>query len=170
MLQAEEELWRQKSRATWILSGDKNTKYFHRFASFRRNKKHLWEVKDETAQVHTGQEAIKTEALRHFNTFYKESNNSIVDQIASVRLYPRLTTEEEVQILENPCTKEEVLEVLRGFTKDKSPGPDGWTVEFFLHFFDLTCWGLSGGCRRIPFIWHGEQIYKFDFYSTYSQG
>jgi hypothetical protein len=24
--------------------------------------------------------------------------------------------------------------VLKGFAKDKSPGPDGWTVDFFLHF------------------------------------
>jgi hypothetical protein len=61
-LLADEELWHQKSRETWILSGDKNTKFFHRFASFRRNKKHLWEVKDEFEQVHTGQEAIKAEA------------------------------------------------------------------------------------------------------------
>jgi hypothetical protein len=75
--------------------------------------------------------------MRHFSSFYKDSHNSIVDQIASVRLYPRLVTEEEVLLLEKPCMKEEVLEVLRGFTKDKSPGPDGWTVEFFLHFFDL---------------------------------
>jgi mannosylglycoprotein endo-beta-mannosidase len=33
---------------------------------------------------------------------------------------------------------EEVLEVLRGFTKDKSLGPNGWTVELFLHFFNLV--------------------------------
>jgi hypothetical protein len=75
--------------------------------------------------------------MRHFISFYKDSHNSIVDQIAMVRLYPRLVTEEEVLLLENLCTKEEVREVLRGFTKDKSPGPDGWTVEFILHFFDL---------------------------------
>jgi hypothetical protein len=137
LLQAEEELWRLNNRATWILSGDKNTKYFHRFASFRRNKKQLWEVKDETDHFHSGQEDIKKEVVRHFNNFYKESNNSIVDQIATVRLYPRMTTEEEVLRLEIPCTKEEILEVLWGFTKDKSPGPDGWTVEFYLHYFDL---------------------------------
>jgi len=61
-----------------------------------------------------------------------------VDQIESVRLYPRLTTEEEVHILENPVTKDEILVVLRGFTKDKSPSPDRWIVDFFLHFFDLV--------------------------------
>ena len=26
---------------------------------------------------------------------------------------------------------------LKSFKKDKSPGPDGWPVEFFLAFFDL---------------------------------
>jgi 23S rRNA U2552 (ribose-2'-O)-methylase RlmE/FtsJ len=46
--------------------------------------------------------------------------------------------EEEVKVLENPVTKEEVLEVLKEFMKDKTPGPDGWTVEFCLHFFELV--------------------------------
>jgi hypothetical protein len=29
------------------------------------------------------------------------------------------------------------LDVLKGFSKDKSPGPDGWSVEFYLHFYDM---------------------------------
>ena len=32
---------------------------------------------------------------------------------------------------------EEVELALKYFKKDKSPGPDGWPVEFFLAFFDL---------------------------------
>jgi hypothetical protein len=31
----------------------------------------------------------------------------------------------------------ELWKVLKSFAKDKSPGPDGWTVEFLIHFFDL---------------------------------
>jgi hypothetical protein len=50
--------------------------------------------------------------------------------------------EEEVQVLENLVTKEEVLEVLKEFMKDKSPGPEGWTVEFYLHFFELVASNL----------------------------
>jgi hypothetical protein len=49
-----------------------------------------------------------------------------------------MVKEEDVSSLEKPCTKEEILEVLKGFTKDKSLGPDGWTVEFFLHYFELV--------------------------------
>jgi hypothetical protein len=118
--------------------GDKNTKFFHKYASYRRNKKHIWEVKDESDQVFIGQEAIKGEAVRHFSTFFKESQLSIVDQIEAVRLYPILTTYEEVNALEKPVSKVEILEVLKGLTKEKSHGLDGWIVEFFLHFFDLV--------------------------------
>jgi hypothetical protein len=57
LLLDEEESWRQKSRVIWIKCGDKNTKYFHHFASYRRNKKFIWEIKDEAGGIHTGQEA-----------------------------------------------------------------------------------------------------------------
>jgi hypothetical protein len=123
---AEEERWCQKSRAIWIQSGDKNTKFFHRFASHKRNKKHIWEIKDENGMFHTCQEAFKEEASRFFNTFFQYTGqNTIEDQIAMIRLYPKLVTEEEVINLEKPCSREELLEVLKGFSKDKSLGPDG---------------------------------------------
>jgi len=48
LLLAEEENWHLKSSETWIKSGDKNNKYFHHFASYMRNKKNIWEVKDDS--------------------------------------------------------------------------------------------------------------------------
>ena len=35
-----------------------------------------------------------------------------------------------------PVSKDEVEATLKSMQKEKSPGPDGWTVELFLHFFD----------------------------------
>jgi hypothetical protein len=48
ILLAEEILWRHRSRETWIKSGDQNSKFFHHYASSSRNKKYIWEIKDET--------------------------------------------------------------------------------------------------------------------------
>jgi len=53
------------------------------------------------------------------------------------RLFTRLINEEEASDLYKLVTMEELKMVLSLFKKDKSPGPDGWTVEFFIHFFEL---------------------------------
>jgi hypothetical protein len=58
--------------------------------------------------------------------------------LATIRLYPRIVQEEEVAMLERVVTMEEIVKVLKGFDKDKSLGPDEWTVEFFIFFIDLV--------------------------------
>ena len=36
-----------------------------------------------------------------------------------------------------PVTLSKIESALHSFKKDRSPGPNGWPVEFYLHFFDL---------------------------------
>ena len=45
---------------------------------------------------------------------------------------------EESCALYSLVTIEELKSVLFHLKKEKSPGPDGWTVEFFTSFFDLV--------------------------------
>jgi hypothetical protein len=102
MIMEEEARWRLKSRALWIQCGDNNSKYFHHFTSYRRNKKYLWEIQDDQGHFHQGQDALKKEAKRFFSSFYQEEDeNKIVEQVESVRLYPRFVNDEEVVSLEN---------------------------------------------------------------------
>jgi hypothetical protein len=75
-LKAKEELWRQQNRAIWVQSGDQNMKLFHQFASHRRNRKHIWEIRDDIGTVHIGQEAIKKEAVKYFKKFFKSLDQS----------------------------------------------------------------------------------------------
>ena len=110
----------------------------HRHTSHRRNKKFLWEIKDEDESIQKTHEDIKKATFNHFNSFYRDTGEPLLsDQVDTARLFPRMVTAEEVSSLESPCTKEEILEVIKGFTKEKSPRPDGWSMELFLHFFDL---------------------------------
>jgi hypothetical protein len=69
-----EEQWRQRSRAIWIQSGDLNTKFFHSFASYRRNHKFIWELQDEEGTVHRGQENLKLAAANYFKDFYNKQD------------------------------------------------------------------------------------------------
>jgi hypothetical protein len=48
------------------------------------------------------------------------------------QLFPRFVDEEDNRLLMEEVSEEELKEVLHSFQKDKSPGPDGWTIEFFL--------------------------------------
>lgn len=45
--------------------------------------------------------------------------------------------DDAINVLNKPISKNEVLSVLKSFTLDKCPGPDGWPSEFFLFFFDI---------------------------------
>jgi hypothetical protein len=62
----------------------------------------------------------------------------INDQVETASLYDHFVKIEDTVLLEHLCTKSELWEVLNSFAKDKSLGPDGWTVEFFIHCFDLV--------------------------------
>ena len=49
---------------------------------------------------------------------------------------PKLSAEDR-ENLEGPLTYEECKKALDNFQTDKSPGEDGFTVEFYKFFFEL---------------------------------
>jgi hypothetical protein len=55
-----------------------------------------------------------------------------------VALFSNMMNDIEAEALYKPVEKEELKKVLSNFKVDKSPGPDGWTVEFFKHLFDIV--------------------------------
>ena len=86
-----------------------------------------------------GQEDIKAEAVTYFKKLFKGADCPLLQQqVDSASLYPSLVPELEAPDLYRPVTLQELKLILSQCKQERSPGPDGWTSEFFSHFFDLV--------------------------------
>jgi hypothetical protein len=137
LLHSQEIAWRLRSRATWLKSGDSNSKFFHRVASYNRQKKRIWSIKSDGHDIR-GLEAIKAEAVSHFSQQFKAScSPNLLEKVSTTGLYPSLVSGAEAEDLFKPVTLAEIKDILSHFKTERSPGPDGWTSEFFCFFFDF---------------------------------
>eukprot|EP00253_Pinus_taeda_P003725 PITA_03725 len=136
LLEKEEE-WRQKSRAIWLKAGDENTKFFHNYAKGRKNVNTIWKLKDQNEREVSAFEDLSRLGKTHFqNLFTAQGGITLAEIIRTAQCFPRFVEEEEAGSLMEVVTKEEVEHVIKSMAKDKSPSPDGWTIELFNHFFD----------------------------------
>ena len=133
-----EEEWRLKSRAVWLKAGDENTKFFHNFAKGRKSVNTIWSLKDDEGREVKTFQGLSALGQRHFQRLFSDSGEaSIAEVIRIAQSFPRYVEENKAEDLSAPVTKEEVEVAMKQMEKDKSPGPDGCTVELFLSFFDL---------------------------------
>jgi hypothetical protein len=141
ILRQEEEAWRLRSRALWLKSGDSNTKFFHRLASSNRSKKSIWSIDSNTigSEPISGQEELKKAAVQHFQQrFIAHSDLHLPEKVSIAGLFPQFISAVEDNELYKPVSLAEIKDILIHFNKERSPGPDGWTSEFFIFFFDLV--------------------------------
>ena len=54
-----------------------------------------------------------------------------------IRLFPSFIPQDEVDSFTLEISMGEIETALKSIKRYKSPGPDGWLVEFFLAFFDI---------------------------------
>jgi hypothetical protein len=138
LLADQEETWRLKSRAIWLENGDENTKFFQAYAKGRREENTIWSLKDQEGRSITSFEGLASLGKNHFQTLFKADRRVNIAEIIKVALYlPSFVDEQGNQDLFVEVTEAELKETLLSFQKDKSPGPDGWTIEFYRGFFDL---------------------------------
>ena len=128
-----------RSKCRWIEMGERPTKYFFNLEKRNYIKKTITELRMEDETAIKDETQILDAIENYFNNLYMSTDGTTqddYDQYIQDLSLPRLSDEERDN-MEGLLTYEECKKVLETFQNDKSPGEDGFTVEFYKFFFEL---------------------------------
>ena len=135
----EEKYLKQRSKLHWLQVGDKNNKTFYRAIVMRESQNSIREIQRQDGSVTKKVAEIKEEAERFFREFlqmvptdYEELSTNDLQE-----LMPFRCSETDKEMLTSPVSAEEIKRVLFAMPTDKSPGPDGYTSEFYKSTWDI---------------------------------
>ncbi|XP_074295385.1 uncharacterized protein LOC141623208 [Silene latifolia] len=74
LLRDEEIFWRQRSRALWLKEGDRNTKFFHRKATQRKQRNYIGRLVDDEGRIREGNEEVAGVIRGYFGELFRSSN------------------------------------------------------------------------------------------------
>ncbi|KAL4279285.1 hypothetical protein GQ457_03G012310 [Hibiscus cannabinus] len=140
----EELYWEQRARANWMKSGDRNTSFFHKFASYRRKRNRVDRLVDDSGKVVNSNENLLRVATDYFKKLYQSNGPSNHDQI--LEGITSCIDEDMNGKLDEVFTNEEVLVALKSMSPLKASGEDGLGVVFYQRFWHIVGQEVSRFC------------------------
>lgn len=140
----EEQIWKQRAKAKWEIQGDRNTRYFHSIATTKKRRNEIDTVEYE-GRLHTTQMG-KAEAFRDLYIKLMGTESQKLPVINWSQLYGEETN---LQGLAQDITEDEIAAVINSWPSNKSPGPDGFTGEFYKEFRDILLPDLHKTIKEI---------------------
>jgi hypothetical protein len=135
LLEQEEVHWLQRARANWLHLGDRNTSFFHNFASARRKKNFIKKLKNSDGDWVEGMEQLKPLIRDYFVNIFN-SEVQAIDGSFLEKIQPKITQGMNEKFL-NPFTAEEVKKAVFSIGDYKAPGPDGLHAIFYKKLWNI---------------------------------
>uniref|UniRef100_A0A803QD90 Reverse transcriptase n=1 Tax=Cannabis sativa TaxID=3483 RepID=A0A803QD90_CANSA len=131
LLQKEEIYWQQRSRVTWLQHGDKNTRYFYRMASMRRNTNKILSLQRSDGSWANDTPSILTTIEQYFTHLFQSQSpdNEVIESVLS-GISERLTIA-EIELTQATFSATEIETATFQLAHDKAPGLDGFSGNFF---------------------------------------
>ena len=98
-------------------------------------KNQIHKIRNEKGEVTTDNEDIQRIIRDYYEQLYGNNIDNLeeMDRFLEKFSLPRLN-QKEIEIMNNPITSPETKPVIKNLPKNRSPGPDGFTSEFYQTF------------------------------------
>ncbi|XP_074298143.1 uncharacterized protein LOC141628963 [Silene latifolia] len=129
---------KKKTRINKANFGDNNTKYLQNHATIRCSRNGIKQFINKDGAFFIDQNLIQQEISNEFKLRFTKNQLCHFDQNEDFKSISRLIMDEDNNFLTSKISKEEVKETVFNLAADKSPGPDGFPVEFFRKYWDIV--------------------------------
>jgi len=101
----------------------------------QREKNQINKIRNENGEITTDNTEIQKIIKDYYQQLYanKMDNVEEMDKFLEKHNFPKLD-QEEIENLNRPITSTEIETVIKNLPANKSPGPDGFTAEFYQKF------------------------------------
>ena len=126
-----------RSRAAWYEEGEKNKEYFEQLLQSNKKKTVIEELYGDDNHVKKDKDTILKIIKSFYEKLYSDKSNITENDLNDSFLcdnIPKLS-EESRNICEGKISKDECYEALKTMKTNKTPGNDGFSVEFYITFW-----------------------------------
>ena len=128
-----------RSRAEWFEEGESKTQYFEQLLKSNKRKSVIQQIYNQEGQLTKDTDGILKTIKLFYKHLYSRRDVSGDNDMIFLTDIPKLSPENH-DLCEGKVTRNECFNVLKEMKCNKSPGNDGFTVEFY-----LTFWPALGG-------------------------
>ncbi|KAL6213916.1 hypothetical protein ACLB2K_013355 [Fragaria x ananassa] len=138
LLSAEETIWIQRSKSLWLKVGDRNTAFFHRRASNRKQRNTIKGLNNSNGVWVTKPNEIEEIVTSYYNSLFdtegvnENALNSILNTVQS-KVTPAMNHD-----LLTSYQDSEIKTALFQMHPSKAPGPDGMSPFFFQKYWHIV--------------------------------
>ena len=121
----------------WLCNGDINSTFFHNKASLNRHKNSIFQILDSQGNIQVDRDNIEKVFIDHFKSLWTDPDNTSFSNLVLSLPHdlPTLSNDSSVYLVRK-VTKSEIFKTLMSLSSGKSPGPDGFNVDFYKFFWN----------------------------------
>ncbi|GMJ03875.1 hypothetical protein HRI_004056700 [Hibiscus trionum] len=143
----EEIYWEQRAHVNWLQHGDRNTTFFHKWATFRQKKNIVRKLRRDSGSWEDDEAAMANMAKDYFSNLFTSESVESPDSV--LELIPRSITSANNACLLAPISKDEFHQAVKQMAPLKASGLDGFPALFYQQYWHIVGEDVSTYCNLV---------------------